>query len=91
MTPKKDNNGMSKLLMGVLASLVISLFAGGITWLKMDIADLNDDIKLLTQDIKDIKDLIGGSNVTDAELVKDVNINARDIAKNINDIEDLRR
>jgi len=86
----KDNNGNNKLL-AILLTVMLTTGGGAVTWLRSDISSLKKEIALLRVDNKDIKDLINGSNITAAELVKDVNINTRDITYNRNEIEELKR
>ena len=86
----KGSNGTNKLL-AILIGLIVTMAGGGVSWLRSDISALNSDIVLLRDDVIDLKIPINGNNITEAELVKDVNMNMADIAKNTYDIEELKR
>jgi len=94
MTPKTDSNGTNKLII-ILMSVMMTVGGGALAWIRSDISELDrrnlEAHEKMNIKIDNLKDLINGNNITEAGLVKDVDMNGKLIAKNTNDIEELQR
>ena len=91
---KESTTGMNKWLLPILAGIVISLFGGGIAWIRSDIAELDrrnrEDHQQYVKDQKVLTSLISDNHTIVFGLVKDVINNEKAIIKNTNDIEELK-